>query len=304
MISSTRKESRCRTSRRPPSMPTRPGRRARRTTGRCRRWAMPTAGSIARTGSRIRRSQAEYKAKYNRDLAPPKTWTELKETAEFFQGRKIDGKTVYGAAIFTERASEGITMGATSALYPYGFKYENTPGKYDMEGAVNSADAVAGLEMYKAIYKCCTPPGYTDSYMGEGLDAFKSGQVAMMMNWFAFMPGMAKDEQVGVEDRLLRQSRPEGRGLHARRPGHLGGRQHRQHGRRAQLRQMVRPAGRAEEVVVARRLCLPQRGAERSQLQGLAAICRAVPGRDGRRAGFLAGAGLCLAAPGDAEASA
>ena len=93
--------------------------------------------------------------------------------------------------------SEGITMGATSALYPYGFKYENDARQYDMEGAVNSADAVAGLEMYKAIYKCCTPPGYTDSYMGEGLDAFKSGQVAMMMNWFAFMPGMAKDEKVG-----------------------------------------------------------------------------------------------------------
>ena len=88
-------------------------------------------------------------------------------------------------------------MGATSALYPYGFIYEMTPGKYDMEGAVNSEDAVKGLEMYKEIYKCCTPPGYTDSYMGEGLDAFKSGQVAMMMNWFAFMPGMAKDETVG-----------------------------------------------------------------------------------------------------------
>ena len=55
----------------------------------------------------------------------------------------IDGKKVYGAAIFTERASEGITMGATSALYSYGFKYENTPGKYDMEGAVNSPDAVS-----------------------------------------------------------------------------------------------------------------------------------------------------------------
>lgn len=165
-------------------------------------WALPAMGDA--NGWFYRKDwfenpeiAAEFKAKHNRDLAPPKTWTELKEIAEFFQGRQIDGKTVYGAAIFTERASEGITMGATSALYPYGFKYENTPGKYDMEGAVNSADAVAGLEMYKAIYKCCTPPGYTDSYMGEGLDAFKSGQVAMMMNWFAFMPGMAKDEQVG-----------------------------------------------------------------------------------------------------------
>jgi multiple sugar transport system substrate-binding protein len=165
-------------------------------------WALPAMGDA--NGWFYRKDwfakpelQAEFKAKYNRDLAPPKTWVELKETAEFFQGREIDGQKVYGAAIFTERASEGITMGATSALYPYGFKYENTPGKYDMEGAVNSADAVAGLEMYKELYKCCTPPGYTDSYMGEGLDAFKSGQVAMMMNWFAFMPGMAKDEKVG-----------------------------------------------------------------------------------------------------------
>ena len=141
--------------------------------------------------------QAEFKAKHNRDLAPPKTWEEMQQIAEFFQGRDIDGKKVYGAAIFTERASEGITMGATSALYSYGFKYENTPGKYDMEGAVNSPDAVKGLEAYKALYKCCTPPGYTDSYMGEGLDAFKSGQVAMMMNWFAFWPGMYKDENVG-----------------------------------------------------------------------------------------------------------
>ena len=66
-----------------------------------------------------------------------------------------------------------------------------------MEGAVNSPDAVAGLEKYKELYKCCTPPGYTDSYMGENLDAFKSGQVAMMMNWFAFWPGMYKDENVG-----------------------------------------------------------------------------------------------------------
>jgi multiple sugar transport system substrate-binding protein len=141
--------------------------------------------------------QKEFKEKYGRDLAPPKNWDELLDIAKFFQGREIDGKKVYGAAIFTERASEGITMGATEALYSYGFKYENTPGKYDMEGAVNSPDAVAGLEKYKELYKCCTPPGYTDSYMGENLDAFKSGQVAMMMNWFAFWPGMYKDENVG-----------------------------------------------------------------------------------------------------------
>jgi multiple sugar transport system substrate-binding protein len=165
-------------------------------------WALPAMGDAL--GWVYRKDwfekpelQAEFKAKYGRDLAPPKTWTELKDVAEFFQGRDIDGKKVYGAAIFTERGSEGITMGVTAALYAWGFKYENTPGKYDMEGAVNSADAVAALEAYKDLYKCCTPPGYSDAYMQEGLDAFKSGQVAMMMNWFAFWPGMYKDENVG-----------------------------------------------------------------------------------------------------------
>jgi multiple sugar transport system substrate-binding protein len=141
--------------------------------------------------------KAEFKQKYGRDLAPPKTWAELKQVAEFFQGRKIDGKTVYGAYIFTERGSEGITMGVTNVLYPYGFVYENPKKPYQMDGYVNSAEAIKGLEFYKAIYKCCTAPGMTNAYMQEGLDAFKSGQVAMQMNWFAFFPGLYKDPNVG-----------------------------------------------------------------------------------------------------------
>ncbi|MEO1091558.1 MAG: extracellular solute-binding protein [Pseudomonadota bacterium] len=141
--------------------------------------------------------QAAFMETYGRELAPPTTQLELKDIAEFFQGREIDGKTVYGAAIFTERGSEGITMGATGALYAWGFKYENEPGSYDMDGAVNSPEAVEALEFYKELYECCTPPGYTDSYMQESLDAFKSGQVAMAMNWFAFFPGLYKDPEVG-----------------------------------------------------------------------------------------------------------
>jgi multiple sugar transport system substrate-binding protein len=33
--------------------------------------------------------------------------------------------------------------------------------------------------------------------MVANLDAYKSGQVAMQMNFFAFFPGIAKDEVVG-----------------------------------------------------------------------------------------------------------
>ncbi len=141
--------------------------------------------------------RTEFKQKYGHELDPPKTYVELKQIAEFFQGRKIDGKTVYGASIFTERGSEGITMGVTNVLYDYGFKYEDPKKPYSIDGVVYSPEAVKGLEFYKALYKCCTPPGMTNAYMQEGLDAFKSGQVAMQMNWFAFFPGLYKDPNVG-----------------------------------------------------------------------------------------------------------
>ena len=165
-------------------------------------WALPAMGDA--NGWFYRKDwfarpeiQAAFKEKHGRDLAEPKTQKELLEIAQFFQGMEIDGKTVYGASIFTERGSEGITMGVTGALYPWGFKYENTPGSYDMEGAVNSPEAVEALEFYKEFYKTATPPGYDNAYMEQSLDAFKSGQVAMAMNWFAFFPGLYADPNTG-----------------------------------------------------------------------------------------------------------
>jgi multiple sugar transport system substrate-binding protein len=100
----------------------------------------------------------------------------------FFKNRKIDGKTAYGASIYTERGSEGITMGATDVLYSFGFNCENPAKPYDMNGFVNSPGSVAGLEFYKALYDSCTTLGSSNGYMGEGIDAYKSGKVALRMN--------------------------------------------------------------------------------------------------------------------------
>ncbi|MGO1074407.1 ABC transporter substrate-binding protein [Inquilinus sp. CA228] len=165
-------------------------------------WALPAMGDAL--GWTYRKDwfarpelKAEFKQKFGRELDVPKSLSELHDIAQFFQGREIDGKKVYGAAIFTERGSEGITMGVANFLYPYGFQYQAADKPYDMEGHVNSADAVKGLEAYKALYDCCTPPGYSNSYMQENLDAFKSGQAALQMNWFAFFPGLYKDPNVG-----------------------------------------------------------------------------------------------------------
>jgi multiple sugar transport system substrate-binding protein len=161
-------------------------------------WALPAMGDAV--GWTYRKDwfarpeiKAEFKKKYKRDLAPPKTYAQLKEIAEFFQGKTIDGKKVYGAYIYTERGSEGITMGVTNVLYDWGFEYEDPKHPYQMKGFVNSPEAVKGLEFYKSLYDCCTAPGMTNAYMSEGLDAFKSGQVAMQMNFFAFWPGLYKE---------------------------------------------------------------------------------------------------------------
>ncbi|MBA3910707.1 MAG: ABC transporter substrate-binding protein [Rhodobacter sp.] len=165
-------------------------------------WALPAMGDA--NGWFYRKDwftnpdiMAAYKEATGQDLREPQSQKELLQIAQFFQGREIDGKTVYGASIFTERGSEGITMGATGALYAWGFKYENTPGSYDMEGAVNSPAAVEALEFYKTLYDTATPPGYDNAYMEQSLDAFKSGQVAMAMNWFAFFPGLYADPTTG-----------------------------------------------------------------------------------------------------------
>jgi len=66
-----------------------------------------------------------------------------------------------------------------------------------MKGFVNSPEAAKGLEFYKSLYDCCTPPGSSNVYMTESADAFKSGQVAMQMNFAFTWPGLYKDEKVG-----------------------------------------------------------------------------------------------------------
>jgi multiple sugar transport system substrate-binding protein len=62
---------------------------------------------------------------------------------------------------------------------------------------VNSPGAVAGLEFYRDLYDCCTPPGSSNWYMGENIDAYRSGEVAMQMNFAFLRPGVNADPNVG-----------------------------------------------------------------------------------------------------------
>ena len=273
-------------------------------------WALPAMGDVV--GWTYRKDwfekpelQKEFKEKYGWDLAAPKTFEQLKQVAEFFQKREIDGKTVYGASIYTERGSEGVTMGVMDVLYSFGFKYENPDKPYEMDGFVNSEKSVKGLEFYKALYDCCTPPGASNSYMGEGVDAFKSGQVAMHMNFAFTWPGLQKDEAVGGEKVgfFANPAGPDGEQF-----AQLGGQGisvvvlFRTQGCSVPIHQVVRRQGRSSQVVVARRLLLLEGCCRRSGICIQPALCLDLPGFDGHREGFLGRTELRPAAAGVAEA--
>jgi len=141
--------------------------------------------------------QKEFMKKHGYKLGVPKNWTQLLEMAQFFQGRVIDGKKRYGAAIYTERGSEGITMGVLTAMFAWDAKLHDPKNPYHMDGYINGPNAIAALKFYKKLYKTCSPPGHSDAYMSADLDTYDSGQTAFEMNFFAFFPGINKSKNVG-----------------------------------------------------------------------------------------------------------
>lgn len=157
-------------------------------------WAYPTEGDA--NGWAYRKDlfenpdeQAAFKEKYGYDLAPPKTWAELKDIAEFFT-RPDDN--LYGVAIYTQADYDALTMGVQNALFSWGGEWQDFDN--NALGVVNSPEAIEAVQAYRDLYDCCQGPGLSNAFFVEVNDAFIGGQVAMAMNYFAFFPGLVNPE--------------------------------------------------------------------------------------------------------------
>jgi multiple sugar transport system substrate-binding protein len=128
-----------------------------------------------------------FKKKYRKDLAPPVTWDDLKQIAEFFT-RPADKK--FGLAMVTGRSYEEVIMGFEQVLYAFGGTWSK-PGTQQVKGALDSADAVKGLDFFKGLLKF-GPPGGSKLGYGEVLEPFTNGSTAMIFNYFAFYPTLSK----------------------------------------------------------------------------------------------------------------
>ncbi|MCX5513161.1 ABC transporter substrate-binding protein [Kaistia algarum] len=151
-------------------------------------WAVPLEGDAV--GWAYRKDWFEdpkekeaFKAKYGYELDIPQTYAQLRDIAEFFH--RPDQKR-YGIAIYTDNSYDAMAMGVESAIFSYGGELGDY-STYKVDGITNSKEAVAGLEMYKELYKY-TPPGWGKTFFIEDNQAITEGLAAMSMNFFAFFP--------------------------------------------------------------------------------------------------------------------
>ena len=154
-------------------------------------WAVPVEGDA--TGWAYRKDWFEdpaekeaFQAKYGYELDVPKTWAQMRDIAEFFH--RPDEQR-YGIAIYTDNSYDALVMGYENALFSFGGDLGDY-STYQVDGIINSPEAVAALEAYRELYQF-TPPNWGKTFFLENNQAITEGLAAMSMNYFAFFPALA-----------------------------------------------------------------------------------------------------------------
>ena len=154
-------------------------------------WAIPVEGDA--NGWAYRKDwfedpaeKAAFKKKYGYELDVPKTYTQLRDIAEFFY--RPDQKR-YGIAIYTDNTYDALVMGIESSIFSYGGELGDYQ-TYKVRGIINSKQNVEAVKIYKDLYKF-TPPGWGKVFFLEDNQAITEGLAAMSMNFFAFFPALA-----------------------------------------------------------------------------------------------------------------
>ncbi|WQO90195.1 extracellular solute-binding protein (plasmid) [Sinorhizobium medicae] len=122
--------------------------------------------------------KAEFKAKYGYDLAPPDTWAQVSDQAEFFAAPP----NFYGTQFAGKE--EAINGRFYEMLVAEGGEYLDKDGR----PAFNSEAGVRALDWFVKLYKSKAVPPGTTNYLWDDLgQGFASGSIAVNLDW----PGWA-----------------------------------------------------------------------------------------------------------------
>src|ERR687897_2996749 len=160
------------------------------------------------------KNKADFKAKYGYDLGVPVNWSAYEDIAEFFTGREIDGKKVYGHMDYGKKdpslgwrfTDAWLSMaGNGDKGLPNGMPVDEwgirvaadkcTPvgASVARGGAANSPAAVYALTKYIDWMKKYAPPQAMGMTFGEAGPVPAQGQIAQQIFWYtAFTADMTK----------------------------------------------------------------------------------------------------------------
>src|SRR5262249_12418519 len=135
-----------------------------------------------------------FRERYGYELAPPKTWEQFRDVAQFFTRPE---KGLYGAALYYAGLDgyDDVTMAFDQILWSFGGQWSD-PATGTVEGVLNSPQGVKALEFFARELKQYTPPGSESYGLFQATEPFSSGKVAMAQNWYPFFSDLldpAKD---------------------------------------------------------------------------------------------------------------
>ena len=129
--------------------------------------------------------KTDFAAKYGYGLTPPKTWTQYRDMAEFFNGKTVDGVKMYGAVEAQKRNAQSFwVLGSRAGGY---MQYKGTgQGMFfdsnNMKPLINAAGFVRALTEWKDIQKS-GPANMVNFDTGDVRSAFVGGQAALAIDW-------------------------------------------------------------------------------------------------------------------------
>jgi multiple sugar transport system substrate-binding protein len=127
------------------------------------------------------KEMAAFKAKYKYELAPPKTYDELRDIAEFFTR---PDQNLYGIATYGSKDYDAVTSPFDGVLWSFGGELWD-PATFKAEGVINSEAAIKACDYYKGLFEF-SPPGASAWFYDEVNNAVHTGLVAMGINWYYF----------------------------------------------------------------------------------------------------------------------
>lgn len=143
------------------------------------------------------KNRAEFRERYGRDLAPPDTWPEYRDIAEFFTGRQgPDGAALYGAAEAFARGGQqfwDVFSRASAYTNHPDFKGAQFFDPDTMRAQINNPGWVRAVRDYVEILKFC-PPDAKSYGIIEARQAFMNGRTALILDWGDTGP-LANDSQ-------------------------------------------------------------------------------------------------------------